>query len=124
MQTETKKKAQHTPDTWVASGSCVKDESGDLVAVAYASRRFVPDEARLPGESWLAMRDRTAPQRQAVDAEGSRLARLFAAAPDLLAALKLLKEQAHRWSPAYAEDEEWSEVGIIVDNAIAKATGQ
>ncbi len=49
-------------------------------------------------------------------------ARLIAAAPELLEALRETKEWIDNWSPNFCDDEEWDETKIKVDGAIAKAT--
>jgi hypothetical protein len=59
-----------------------------VVAAVY---REYPEENRQPGESWMAMRNRTQPERDKLRVEMLARAKLFAAAPDMLAALQMAK---------------------------------
>ena len=52
------------------------------------------DEIRQQGESWLDMRERTDPERNALKEAESANTRLIAAAPDMVAALKAAQEMA------------------------------
>jgi hypothetical protein len=60
----------------------VYTESGAHIATVWAEH---PSEDRLPGESWPKMRERTEPDRIRATQQTYDRARLFAAAPDLLA---------------------------------------
>lgn len=82
---------KHTKKTWIyiaSNNSIVAD--GNNIAFT-GSPRFV-SEIRNEGESWLEMRQRTEPERIAIEEERSANARLIASAPDLLQALNTLLE--------------------------------
>lgn len=74
-----------TPGPWfipttMGSSGGVAHASG-YVCFTGAPRKV--DEARQPGESWLDMHNRTAPERAAIAAEESANARLIAASPTM-----------------------------------------
>lgn len=73
---------QHTPTPWVVKGESI-ESGGKPIASVWAPRRA--DETRLEDESWLDMRTRTKPERDAIEAEMYANAMLIASAPDLLA---------------------------------------
>jgi len=51
-------------------------------------------------------------------------ARLIAAAPDMLEALKQVMGWIDGWSPTFTQDEEWPEAEHYIRAAISKAEGQ
>lgn len=63
----------------------VRSSEGRLVATVWPRR--VEEDKRI-GEPWIDMHARLRPAREAANAESLELARLFAAAPDLLAVLR------------------------------------
>lgn len=95
----------------VADKEHVRFEDGSLLATIWEK---YPSKDQLPGESWLEMMDRTAADRATSKQDAIDRARLFAAAPDLLEALKdaltLLWPSTDEHQKALA--------------AIAKATGE
>ncbi|WP_186157925.1 hypothetical protein [Burkholderia gladioli] len=65
----------------IAEKERVFDESGALIATVWEK---YPNEERLPGESWLEMRERTKSLRDAAAQEAISRARKFSAAPELV----------------------------------------
>lgn len=101
----------------VQVGERVRDaETGALIATVW--QREVP-EVQQEGESWLAMRARTEPQRRAAEEEVMDNARLFAAAPELLESLKVaVNIMSHSKLEGHGID-----MLIRARAAVAKATG-
>lgn len=77
----TKTEQTHTSGPWDVSKLGYVHKNGVMYPLA-------PDETRMPGESWLEMRERIKPELLANAAERRANARLIAAAPDLMKALK------------------------------------
>lgn len=113
---------KHTPGPW-----SVSNKYGSKGAVAHASGFIafptMPREAsedRIDGESWLDMRTRTQPDRDAIDSEKEANARLIAAAPDMLQALKQMLDAFHHDPLGCGQD---AAVEAALD-AVAKAQGE
>lgn len=109
----------HTKAPWNLRPNSRSVFHGDEIVAIVTAPRSVSDE-KLPGESWLDMRERTMSERYGVDRERCANAALISAAPDLLqAALDFV---------------EWFECGRVGERpraeldaaraAITKATGQ
>lgn len=108
---------KHTP--LVADQEHVRFHDGSLLATVWEK---YPSKERLPGESWMAMMDRTAADRAASKQDAIDRARLFAAAPDLLEALQAITDQLER-----VGDTRQHKDGQFIEaarTAIAKATGE
>jgi hypothetical protein len=67
------------------------------------------DESRLEGESWVAMRKRTAAQRKANELESIANMHLIAAAPDMYDALKDLNKLIAEGAEHGFTDHDWME---------------
>lgn len=74
----------------VADGERVRLHDGTHIATVW---EIYPSEERLPGESWLEMRDRTQVARDAAKKNARVLASQFAASKDLLQALEIVLER-------------------------------
>ncbi|QTP32786.1 hypothetical protein B7759_01364 [Burkholderia glumae] len=70
----------------IAEKERVFDESGAHIATVWEK---YPNEERLPGESWLEMRERTQSLRDVAAQEAISRARQFSAAPELVEAAKI-----------------------------------
>lgn len=107
----------HTPGPWDQSKIGYVYKNGVLMPPA-------PDETRAPGESWLDMRKRIAPEIAAREKECAANAKLTAAAPELLEALQMvaskIKPGDDRPGDTFADfdDEETEQIFV----ALAKAT--
>ena len=113
----------HTPGPWIRKGP----DQGHIAYgdgtrfVAFTAIPRLASEDRNDGESWLDMRERTAPERAAIAAEQVANARLIAAAPELLAALRNLTQAID----AASLGDPVHRIGnyAVAVAAIAKATG-
>jgi hypothetical protein len=109
--------AKHTSTPWVAEmGGRIKTANGRLIASAWFPRSM-PDanEDRMDGESWLEASNRLKPESTAIELEMEINARLIAAAPEMLEALKDCRRAL--------ELANFTGELAIVDAAIAKAEG-
>lgn len=105
----------------IADGERLRDfVSGDLIATVWP--RNVA-EVRKSGESWLDMRIRTDPAREAAQVEVLANARLYAAAPDLLAALQALLNVVGNITTEYPTGYDGDRAEAMACDAIEKATG-
>lgn len=118
--------AKHTPGPWSiplqpGAMGCIAHANG-YVASVHIPRKVCED--RLDGENWLEMRERTAPERQAISAEMAANQILIAAAPDLLAALEEARQGLAWYQETHPESVDGSddEAMARIDAAIAKAT--
>ena len=115
---------QHTPGPWSHSkGGKVVSANGWLLASAWHVAKM-PDanDDRLDGESWLDARARQQPERDRIEAEMDANARLIAAAPEMLSALRkavVMLAGVCVHSPELSPHETYEAVSA----AIAKATG-
>lgn len=100
--------AQHTPGPWGIE-SCY--DGGRTICEMRSAERLVCVNAT---------EDADPRGYYATDAN----ARLIAAAPDLLAALLLLKSWVDNWSPDFTNDPEWPGDAEKIRAAIAKAEGR
>ena len=115
--------SKHTPGPW-----SVSEKTGARGAVQYSgghvaftcAPRDASDE-RLPGESWLDMRDRTQDGRLEIVREQDANARLIAAAPELLDALEALCNRIELETEVPAS--EWPSLQAA-RAAISNATGE
>lgn len=99
----------HTKGPWFASGDQIK-HAGGFIAFAAIPRDI--NEARLADESWLDMRQRTEPDRHAVEAEKQANVHVLAASEALLDIVKRLGV----YLPVELQPE--------VDAVLAKARGE
>ena len=95
----------------IAKRERIYTESGAHVATVWAEPIA---DARLEGESWIEMRNRTMEIRNANEQATLRRAELFAASADMLTALETVLAGGHLTTGEQA----------IVANAISKATGK
>lgn len=120
--------SKHTPGPWVVSTRRTADggieHAGGVIAFTAIPRSV--DESREHGESWIEMRDRTQPERDVIAREQVANARLIAAAPDLLATLRLLDARLRQCIeiPASAADAYDSFYQAEVAAVLAQATGE
>lgn len=63
--------------------------NGEIITIGGFLRK--PDDSQLMGESWIAMRKRTEPERVSIEQEKKANAHLIAAAPEMLQELQKLK---------------------------------
>ena len=76
----------YTKEKWIFIESNLSVvANGNNIAFTGLPRKV--SEIRNDGESWLDMRNRTEPERKAIDEERKANAKLIAAAPELLEAL-------------------------------------
>jgi len=114
--------AKHTQGPWrvcAAFGSAggIRHEGG---FVAFPCDPRAIDESRADGESWIDMRERTKPLRESMRLEQSANARLIAAAPELLEALRDCLSFLESDMPTVSSGPERRKAAA----AIAKATGE
>ena len=82
-----------------------------------------PDETRLENESWFDMMNRISPELKKRDEELKANARLIAAAPEMLEALKEVSRLPVAGSYPDGPCLEWDDMDMV-KKAIAKATGE
>ncbi|WP_043307287.1 hypothetical protein [Burkholderia glumae] len=99
----------------IAEKERVWDQDGELVATVWARR---PDETRLPGEAWIDMRTRIGPALDAAVQETISLARQFAAAPELVEALRKAHEAIEVYVINMDDGDQNSLVGQLMTSAI------
>ncbi|MBR8083101.1 hypothetical protein KDX23_10125 [Burkholderia vietnamiensis] len=80
---------KHTP--LVADGERIRLEDGTHIATVWVQYQ---EKARLDGESWLEMRNRTAADRELAAITAKNRAKEFAAASDMLMVLEMLASDA------------------------------
>ena len=76
----------YTKEKWIFIESNLSvDANGNNIAFTGLPRKV--SEIRNDGESWLDMRNRTEPERKAIDEERKANAKLISAAPEMFEAL-------------------------------------
>ena len=111
--------SEHTPGPWKAQGETISCATG-YVAFATCNPRTL-DETRDEGESWLDMRVRTSGDREELKMQVIANARLIAAAPEMLEALKMFLQFNDQGGPlSFDTDAMWAQARA----AIAKAKGE
>lgn len=117
--------SEHTPGEWQVSSrfgsvGAVETTSKEIIAFPCSPRRV--DEARLDGESWLDMHNRTDPARLAIEREKDANAHLLASAPNLLKAALAASHALKSYASGNSATDLAEEVSAFCDAAIAKAT--
>jgi hypothetical protein len=107
--------SKHPPAPWFVLGDDKVGCVSGFVAFMTCNPRTI-DETRLQNESWLDMRNRTAQDRADLSEEVKSNARLIAAAPELLEALKACAAAANFHDRLKAR--------ANAEAVIAKATGE
>ncbi|MDN7703299.1 hypothetical protein QZM15_32970 [Burkholderia sp. AU44665] len=107
---------KHTP--LVADNECVCLEDGALIATVWVK---YPDEARLDGESWLDMRNRTAADRELAEITAKNRAKEFAAASDAILALEMIAAEDDAARERMKKPLLTSGVRAMLDSALIKA---
>ena len=87
-----KKETKHTPGPWTNEGTTVYADGKPVAFAACLLGRV--DETRREGESWLAMRERTAPERMRAERESEANTRLMKSAPEMLDVLEMIRTVA------------------------------
>lgn len=112
-----------TPGPWKADvvNFRIRAEGGHIATIWQP--REVSD-SRLDGETWLQMRERTDPDRAALIKETQANARLIAAAPDLVEALKACEAAMAPIVGRFSMDAPFRKALADARAAIAKAEGK
>ena len=82
------------------------------------------DDSRLDGESWIEMRERTEPEREAAKAESNANMHLIAAAPEMYEMLSSLSEMMPMLDEQTHPQIEMDSVKYDIDSLLAKARGE